>query len=55
MNLISKTFVIFWIFLKHLIGLIEDKHFDFFEIQVSLLNHIKDSSWSATDHVNSHL
>lgn len=54
MDLVSETFVVFWVFLEHFICFIENKHFDFFEIEVSLLNHIKDSAGSATDHMNSH-
>ena len=55
MNLVSETLVIFRVLFKHLVCLIKNKHFNFFEIQVPLLNHIEDSAWGTTDHMNSHL
>ena len=55
MNLVSEPFLVHWPFLQHLISLIKDQHLYFSGVQIPLLNHIKDSSWSPTDHMNSHL
>ena len=55
MHLISKPFLAFRPFFQHLVCLVQNEHLYFPQVQITLLNHVVDSSGSAAYHVDAHL
>lgn len=53
--MVSETLCALAPLLQHLIGFIQNKEFQFFQIEMPLLDHIKNPARRPTDHMDAHL